>query len=133
MIPLLLAVALSWSAHSEYEREPAAYRAQAAQNTQRSADSAAARSGVESGNQQTAAQQQAERVDPERSLAWRTYRLNAALVAATVLTLLVLTVQSFLLWRDVTQKERHGRIQLRAYMAIGDVGIDEKHAFVTLK
>jgi hypothetical protein len=87
---------------------------------------------MNTGESEGDAKREAQRIEDERVNAERTYGLTKALVWGTVLTLFVLIVQSWYLRRSVLHAEKATRIDLRAYISVGETEIRPDGGSVTL-
>lgn len=131
MSHVVLALLLAWSSFGPEEGRTAQQGAQQARaEQQRPDDTAPAASPlVQPTNGPDRAQEEADAIREDRMIA---RRLNYALVFATILTLLTLCYQSYWLRRDVQNSENAARIELRAYLRVSTVKINNARASVTV-
>lgn len=87
---------------------------------------------LNTGENEAAAEQNAERIQEERANARSSLFITGALVIATMLSLVVLGYQSYWLKRSVTHAEKATRIELRAYIMVSGVTIRAEAGRVTL-
>lgn len=122
MTRLLFLFALSLQAPQK--ADSAANRGQTTAPDQRGSDSLpVAVKLLNTGEDEAAAKQNAERILEEKKNARNNLVLTGLLVLATVVSLGVLGYQSYWLKRSVTQAEQATRIELRAYLSVAEVAI----------